>query len=117
MEQVASRITDSGTTLVLKRRQSNRFNGPYEYYVTEQGSSNRIDQLEPTKKDGMEQLRESVRAYESDSSRDDLGFGGGMLGLDDGIGGGFGMAGSGPTLPEFGMEEEDGTEDQFPFRF
>jgi len=111
MESVASRTADDGTTLVLKRRKSDKFNGPYEYYVTEKGSNSRMDQLEPTKRDGMEQLRETKRLYDKSGNS---GSAGGM-GINLGLGDGFGTGGGMPQLPDFGMQDEEDEDDGFNF--
>lgn len=118
MEEIASRTTDGGTTLVLKRRKSDRFAGSkYEYFVTERGSNSRVGQYEGSKVDGMNQLRATKRQYES-AANSNRGSGGGMgggMGLDLFGGGGGGS----PTLPGFGMQDDDEDEDdemsQFPW--
>jgi len=112
-ERIASRTTDTGETLVLKRRKSSRFGNEYEYFVTEAGSNSRIDRFEPTRKKGMDQLREAVGNYEraakSKSKQRGGGFnfgfggGGGTPQMPDFSGGAGGM----PMLPGFGMEQKD----------
>ena len=129
-ETVASRTTEYGTTLVLKRRPTSKFDGQYEYYVTEQGSNSAIDRLEPTKKDGMRQLRESVESYELATEKEESGGmslglggsgGGGFFGMEESNGASlpdFGMGGeddSQPYIPGFGMEESDDENDPFNF--
>jgi hypothetical protein len=115
-ERVASRTTEYGTTLVLKRRpvqnrpkDSDIFNGKYEYYVTEEGSNRPTDRFEPTKKDGMKQLRQAVKDYEAAAESNRGGgfgaFGGGGLSL------GGGSANGQPMMPAFGMGYEEGDDD------
>lgn len=116
-ERIASRTTDTGETLVLKRRKSDRFGSEYEYFVTEAGSNSRIDRYEPTRQKGMEQLREAVGNYEraakSKTQRGGgltFGFGGGGGGqpqMPDFSGGAGGM----PMLPGFGMDQSDDDDD------
>lgn len=114
-ERVASRTTENGTTLVLKRRKSNRFNrSKYEYYVTEKGSNSRVGQYEGSQVDGMNQLKATKRQYESAESGKSRSTGGGPS--LPGFGGGGG--GGGPMLPGFGMGSTDeGEEEDDEFRF